>query len=433
MRLLLSTYACSPHHGSEHSVGWNWATEASRQGHEVWALASPVHRSAIEAACRNDSALRRIHWFFPEVPFWRLSEGHEPQWERSYNLLWQIQALRQARALRNTVRFDLSHHLTWGGVRAPTFLGAVDVPMIMGPFGGGETSPKGLRDVLRPKARLTEWIRDLSNATISVNPIVRAGLRAAAILFVKTPDTQRLLTPREQAKSICFLELSLRSGQLAAPRPARQGPKRLLFVGRLLYWKGAHIAVQAFSELLAHEPDAQLTIVGKGPELDRLKAQAAATCVAGSVHFIPWLQRDAMHGVYDRHDLFVFPSLHDSSGTVVLEAMARGLPVVCLDVGGPAQIVSSQSGILVATSGRSTAQVASAMADEMAALLAAPSRLTELSAGCVAAAGEYLLHRRVAAFYAKPMALLGISPQPGAGEGECLGAHRNIATPEAVS
>ena len=66
MKLLISTYACSPRRGSEHGVGWNWTTEAHRLGHQVWALTSSAHRAAIEAACREDIDLAGINWIFPE-------------------------------------------------------------------------------------------------------------------------------------------------------------------------------------------------------------------------------------------------------------------------------------------------------------------------------------------------------------------------------
>lgn len=46
---------------------------------------------------------------------------------------------------------------------------------------------------------------------------------------------------------------------------------------------------------------------------------------------------------------FLFPSLHDSSGNVVLEAQAYGLPVICLDIGGPVTLVSPETAIAVAT------------------------------------------------------------------------------------
>ena len=163
----------------------------------------------------------------------------------------------------------------------------------MGPLGGGETSPRSLRDAFHLKARITETVRDLSNYTITLNPLVRHGLMSAAAIFTKTPDTARILTPSMQRKSINFLELGLENARPARPqRPP--GPPRLLFAGRLLYWKGAHIAIQALAELIRVSPDAQLTIVGKGTEEGRLRAAAVAHGVAGNVRFVPWLPQEKL-------------------------------------------------------------------------------------------------------------------------------------------
>jgi Glycosyl transferases group 1 len=413
MKLLVSTYSCAPDHGSEHAAGWNWTTEAHRQGHQVWALASTVHRARIVAACRDDPALAGIAWIFPEVAGWKLRPGTEPVWERSYNLLWQRAALRHARALHREVGFDAVHHLTWGGVRAPTFLGALGVPLIVGPVGGGETSPAALRDGFSLRARITEAVRDLSNATITLNPLVSGGLRDAAVIAVKTPETRRLLSPAMQRKAMLFLELGLSPAQIGTPRRPRPGPPRLLFAGRLLYWKGAHILLRAFADVLRRMPDARLTIVGKGPESGRLHAEAAALRLADNVEFIPWLPQPRLFELYESHDLFVFPSLHDSSGNVVIEALSRGLPVVCLDLGGPAQIVTPACGIVVGTAGRGTAAVAAAMAGEICRLLAAPERLAALSEGAIARAREFMLSDRVAAFYRAVAPATGTVPDAG--------------------
>ena len=412
MKLLISTYACAPNHGSEQAVGWNWTTEAHRLGHQVWALASPVNRAAIEAACRADPELAGIHWTFPDIGIWPLQPGVEPVWERTYNLLWQRKALRLARALHRTVGFDAVHHLTWGGVRAPTFLGALGAPLIVGPIGGGETSPGLLRDGFTFKAKVIERIRDLSNATIAANPLVHGGLADASVIFVKTPDTRQLLTRSMQRKSMTFLEVSLQPAQIGAPRRARQGPPRLLYAGRLLYWKGAHIALQAFAQLALRMPDTRLTLVGKGPESGRLKAQAAAMNLDHKVDFIPWLPQQQLFELYETHDLFVFPSLHDSSGNVVIEALSRGLPVMCLDLGGPRQIVTPQSGVVIGTAGRNTTAVATAMAEEMYRLFATPERLTALSEGAIARAGDFILSDRVAAFYRSAANAITASPRP---------------------
>jgi glycosyltransferase involved in cell wall biosynthesis len=401
MKLLISAYACAPNRGSEHGSAWNWTSEAARLGEDVTVLVSPAHRDAILAATERDQALQRIRWQFPEVAFWPLQQGKEPVWERTYNLLWQREALRVARALHREQPFDLVHHLTWGGVRAPTFLGTLGAPLIIGPVGGGETSPAGLRDRMPLRGRVLESVRDLSNATIELNPIVRQGLRKAGVIFARTADTKNLLSPPLRAKTYVQMELGVMPTQIGAPRPVRQTPRKLLYAGRLLYWKGVHIAVEAMAQLVANMPDAQLTIVGNGPEEARLKTEIAQRGLGANITFVSWMPQEQFLHLYDTHDLFVFPSLHDSTGWVVLESFCKGLPVACLNLGGPKDIVTPKCGIIVDTQGLDTSGVAARLAEELRVLLADPERLAALSVGAVARAGEFLLRDQVQRLYAK--------------------------------
>ena len=119
--------------------------------------------------------------------------------------------------------------------------------------------------------------------------------------------------------------------------------------------------------------------------------------MATSVHCANPAEETVCH--YESHDLLLFPSLHDSGGYVVLEALSHGMPVVCLDLGGPRDIVTTSSGIVVKTGGRNTAQVAKDMADKICRLLESPQRMAELSAGAVSRAREFLLPGRVKEFY----------------------------------
>ena len=401
MKLLISAYACAPNRGSEHGSAWNWTSEVARLEHDVTVLVSPAHHDAVLAAADSDPTLRRIRWLFPEVVRWPLQQGKEPVWERTYNLLWQRQALQVARTLHREQPFDLVHHLTWGGVRAPTFLGALGVPMIFGPAGGGETSPANLRDRFPLRGRILEFARDLSNATIELNPIARQGLRDAAVIFARTSDTKALLSPPLRAKTYVQMELGVTTKQIGEPRPIRNTPRKLLYAGRLLYWKGVHIAIEAMSRLVAHMPDAHLTIVGNGPEEGRLKAEIAERNLGANVTFVSWMPQQQFLRLYDDHDLFVFPSLHDSAGWVVLESFCKGLPVACLNLGGPKDIVTPQSGIVVDTTGLDTSGVATRLAEELRALLTDPERLAALSAGAVARVREFLLPNQVQRLYAQ--------------------------------
>jgi hypothetical protein len=412
MKLLISAYACAPNRGSEHSCGWNWTSEVARLGYEATVLVSSAHRIAILAATQQQPALQRIRWVFPEVAPWPLQQGKEPGLERTYNLLWQREALRVARALHREQRFNLVHHLTWAGVRAPTFLGTLGVPLIIGPVGGGETSPGKLRDRFSLRGRVLEGVRDLSNATIELNPIVRQGLRNAGVIFARTADTKNLLSPPLRAKTYVQMELGVTPAEIGAPRPIRRMPRKLLYAGRLLYWKGVHIAIEAMSRLVAHMPDAHLTIVGNGPDEARLKSDIAQRNLSGNITFVSWMPQDQFLRLYDTHDVFVFPSLHDSAGWVVLESLCKGLPVACLNLGGPKEIVTPASGIIVDTTGLDTSGVAVRLAEELRALLADPERLAALSAGAIARAGEFLLRKQVERLYGQATEHLGMIATP---------------------
>ena len=118
--------------------GWNWATEAHKLGHEIWALVSPAHRESIDAPVTRSPALVESIGSSPRLRDGHSNRGIEPKWERTYNLLWQRAALRHARDLHRQVGFDVVHHLTWAGIRAPTFLGAPTAPLIIGPIGVGK-------------------------------------------------------------------------------------------------------------------------------------------------------------------------------------------------------------------------------------------------------------------------------------------------------
>jgi glycosyltransferase involved in cell wall biosynthesis len=398
MNLLISAYACAPNRGSEYGCAWNWIIEVARLGHSASVLVAPNHRAAIEATA-HDGALKRIHWVFPEVRHWPLQQGREPRWERTYNLLWQRAALRVARALHRTSNFDIVHHLTWGGIRSPTFLGALGVPLVLGPLGGGETSPRLLRDAFPVRGKILEGIRTVSNTTIMMNPLVRRGMRDAAVIVARTTDTRNLLGPALRRKTLVHMGLSVSREQIGAPRTARRGPPRLLYAGRLLYWKGVHIAIQAIGELVKRMPDVRLTIVGSGPEERRLRADVSVRKLDAHVDFVSWMPQRELLRLHDEHDLLLFPSLHDSLGWVVMESLCNGMPVVCLDLGGPKEVVTAESGVIVATSGLNTRQLSARMADQIYDVLSSPQRLAELSAGAIARAHAFLSADYVTSIY----------------------------------
>jgi len=86
---------------------------------------------------------------------------------------------------------------------------------------------------------------------------------------------------------------------------------------------------------------------------------------------------------------FIYPSLHDSGGFTVLEALLEGTPVVCLDLGGPGIMVNASCGFVVPTKDADEAQVVTRLADAMISLGTMPKSAWQcLSSGAKARASE---------------------------------------------
>jgi glycosyltransferase involved in cell wall biosynthesis len=118
-----------------------------------------------------------------------------------------------------------------------------------------------------------------------------------------------------------------------------------VFVGRLLPWKGLALAVAALAEPAAAAWS--LDVYGQGPDRDRCARLAERLGVAGRVAFLGHQPREAVLGAFATADAMLFPSMHDSGGFVVAEALSLGCPVVCLDRAGPGVLVQDGWGAKV--------------------------------------------------------------------------------------
>jgi glycosyltransferase involved in cell wall biosynthesis len=130
---------------------------------------------------------------------------------------------------------------------------------------------------------------------------------------------------------------------VAGPDPS--GPA--VFVGRLVADKGVATLLRAARAVAAVRPAFRLAIAGAGPCEAELRGLAADLGIAGGVVDFLGEVRD-VSGLLGRASLFVLPSLTEGMPLTVLEAMARGLPVVATSVGGtPEAVADGETGLLV--------------------------------------------------------------------------------------
>ena len=301
-----------------------------------------------------------------DLPSWARRWKHGSHGVHLYYALWQWGAYRTAKRLTTQTNFDCVHHVTFVGVRAPSFMGRLGLPFFLGPVSGGENVPKPLRTGMTGTAKLRESLRDVANRVVRCDPIMRSSFRRAERIFLATPESLRLIPAKYQEKCTVQLGVGLSSEYLGWTRPkpnTTDSTLRLLYAGRLVEWKGIDLAIHAMRQLRDRGVSASFTIVGDGPAKNSLIQLAAALGVEANLRWVAWLPHDQLHKHYYQHDLLLFPSLRDSGGMVVLEALAHGLPVVCTDRGGPGLIVNNRCGRVVETSGRNKDEVIDALSD----------------------------------------------------------------------
>ncbi len=396
-RILLSAYACEPGKGSEPEVGWMWATELAAAGHEVWAITRAANRIAIETALAKGQR-PRLHFAYYDLPRWARSWKRGARGVHLYYALWQWGAYRIAKALTRKTNFDCVQHVTFVGVRAPSFMGRLGLPFVLGPVSGGECVPKTLRTGMTRTAQWNESLRDVANWMMRFDPVMRSSFRRAKSILLATPESRRLIPQAFQHKCTVQLGVGLSREYLGWTRQKRSAPGailRLLYVGRLLEWKGLDLALHGLRELCERGGSAHLTIVGEGAARASLERRAMQLGLVEKVRWVAWLTQDQLHQHYYQHDALLFPSLRDSGGMAVLESLAHGLPVVCTDRGGPGLIVNQRCGRVVRTSGRTRDEVICALTDALHELGSDRTLLKRLSTAARSRAWEFDFHRVV--------------------------------------
>ena len=104
-----------------------------------------------------------------------------------------------------------------------------------------------------------------------------------------------------------------------------------MFVGRAAHEKNIGFLLEMMMELRSLRPDALLLIAGCGPAAHSLRAQTTRLGLDGTVRFLGYFDRGGeLQDCYSAADIFVFSSLTETQGLVLLEAMAQGVPVVAI-------------------------------------------------------------------------------------------------------
>ena len=347
MNYLISAYSVNPYKGSEDSIGWNWVLQYEKNykgGDRIILLTKKFNEKDTRRGLKEFN-IQHVELVIVDVPNalnW-FREKHSA-FHHMYYILWQHWAWLWVK--HSGIRFDVIHHVTMNDYRIPSELyKAKGAKVIWGPMGGAQVTPKSLK--VYEKNQLVASFREFVNKSCSWNPLYKKALRSYYKIYCINNETQKQISRIVGNDVPLMPELALRDEYNNLPiRKRNNDILKIVFVGRLIGKKGIAFLVDALS-LMPTDMDWELLIFGDGDDRVLIEKQIADSGIGKNVKLMGNRPLSQIAEAYQQADVFVLPSLRETSGNVLLEAMAYAVPIVAFDTSFCKELANKQSGIFV--------------------------------------------------------------------------------------
>lgn len=343
--ILTTTYAVNPFKGSEDAMGWNYVYQIARFN-KVIAITRENNRPHIEAymAAHPDPIYANIEYRYYDLPkslrWWKRGT-----WGAMlYFQLWQRGVIRFIK--REKLAFDITHHLNFHNDWTPSFLWKLGKPFVWGPIGHHPITPEAFRASAPLKDRSKELLTGIIKRYFwNWSPNLEQTKNNADFIWCMNKSVPTVLNLTDNTYRISPSVATQDHGWLLRQKGTTF---RVLSAGRLVHMKGFDLTIRSFADFVRQNPqlDATLTIVGDGPEKQRLQQLITTLGVSNKVEMLAWVPRPGLMELMKQSSVFLFPS-HEGAGMVVPEALSFGLPVITLDNCGPGEFISPEYGVVV--------------------------------------------------------------------------------------
>ena len=334
MNILYIAYSCAPNKGSEEKIGWNIPLESSKTNN-VYVITKEEHRAVITEYIKENN-IKNIEFYFVDIPkiykkisktiyTFRLNKLHK-------------NAFKLAKELCKEKKIDIIHQITPIEIRSIGNYGKIkDVKFVCGPLGGGEYIPRGLRSYATRFA-FFEWLRKGMNCFYRTKSLISRKMSRCDYVFFANQETARYfnkLTKANSAEVYFDNGISIEDFSVGKKSCDEERETHIIVAGRLAYKKGHMLLLDALKKL-PKSLKYQVRIVGEGPEKARLRKKCALYGLEDRVTFLGRIPFSQMQEEYNNADVFVMPSIRETTGAVLLESAANAVPVIAINkFGGP--------------------------------------------------------------------------------------------------
>lgn len=350
LRVCLVAHHCNPEWGSEPLIGWRWASHLAEKV-DLTVITHIRNRPAIEA----QGLAANVEYVDTERIAAAVCRLNERLWGKSapvnHLILEQVSqlafdraAVKVARRLVKSGQIELIHRVSPISPRFSTRLGTLGVPFVIGPVNGGVKTAQGFGEISEAER---EGILKYRGLTRLLDPLART-YRSASVILTATEAARAALPRSVRERAIHFPENAVVLDRFPLVLDRDRSTLNVLYLGRLLEYKGVQYLLRALASVRKRGLDVRLDVVGDGPSRARLEALTEELQVRPWVSFHGRVPVESVPRAMSNADVFTLPSVRESGGAAVLEAMACGKPAIVVDHGGPSETVEDGCGIRLA-------------------------------------------------------------------------------------
>lgn len=343
MNVLYIAYSCLPDKGSEEKIGWNISVESAKTN-RVFVVTKKEHKNTIDNYLANNP-IENITFYYVDIPeiYKKLFKGV------AYSLrlnIWLKAANPVVEEICHKEKIDIVHQITPIEFRSiGNYFNIPDVKIVCGPLGGGEVIPSGLKDYAVGN-KFVEYVRLLLNKWYKAMYRQNKKLEKSSYILFTNKDTEMFLSDvTVDTPKALFSDTGISSNDFIKKDYSDvQSKEKLVFLvaGRLVYRKGHKLLLDALKKI-PNDIDYECRFVGEGPETAKLKQISKDYGLEDKVFFTGRIPFTDMVEEYKNADVFIMPSIRETSGAVLLEAMSKGLPVISLNQFGSSVLLDDDS------------------------------------------------------------------------------------------
>ncbi len=339
IKILINAYACAPNMGSEPGMAWNWIINLSKYC-QLHIITEGEWQNEIETALYNLPQAENITFYYnPVSEKIRKICWNQGNWRFYYHYRqWQKKTLILAKDIISKEKVDLIHQLNMVGYREPGLLWTIKgIPKVWGPIGGFGGIPNTFLSLYEKSTAWKQRLKQIINTYQAFLPYIRIPIYQFDSLVACNSVAQKSLHRISNRNIPIISEVGANKyDEKLLPKNYNSIRLKIAWVGKNDERKALPIALNIVKQL--SEINIELHIYGIAKEELNIED------VSNNIIFHGWLDHNIVQNKMQECHLLLFTSLFEATGTVVLEALSMGLPVLCHDTCGQGDIINDLCG-----------------------------------------------------------------------------------------